>query len=228
MRKLFFLVLSLISINLISQEDNSDSIVRADRIKYHYFGIQANLLLQQFLNFNSSSINSNPYLFSYSFNFKQNGNGMVLGTGLSVSNNFSNDGVVETSDDRINTAARIGIEKKFYQEEKFIPFVGFEVGLGYSEQKLKTKLVQTINNPQTDTKTTKFFFGPAIRGGLLYSLNKYVKIGTEFYFNFQVSINKSKTVVTTGTDPPSGTNTSSLPINFGIQAPTALFLIYRF
>lgn len=227
MRKLFLLVLILISIKLISQ-DNTDSIVRSYRIKYHYVGVQANLLLQQFLNFNSNSINSNPYLFSYSFNYKQNGNGIVLGTGLSVSNNFSNDGVVETSDDRINTAGRIGFEKKFYQEEKFIPFIGIEVGLGYAEQKLKTKLVQTINNPQTDTKITKFFFGPAIRGGLLYSINKYVKLGTEFYFNFQVSINKSKTIVTSGNQPPSGTNTTSLPINFGLQAPTALFLIYRF
>lgn len=227
MRKIFFLCLCVISINVFSQ-DNTDSIVRSYRTKYHYVGVQVNLLLQQFLNFNSSSINSNPYLFSYSFNYKQNGNGIVLGTGLSVSNNFSNDGVVETSDDRINVCGRIGFEKKFYQEERFIPFIGLEVGLGYTQQKLNTKLVQTINNPETDTKTTKFFFGPAIRGGLLYSLNKYVKIGTEFYFNFQVSINKTSTVITSGTQPPSGTITSSLPLNFGLQAPTALFLIYRF
>ncbi|MDP3558284.1 MAG: hypothetical protein Q8T03_13000 [Bacteroidota bacterium] len=227
MRKVFFLFFCIISINLISQED-TDSLVRSYRTKYHYVGVQANLLLQQFLNFNSNSFNSNPYLFSYSFNYKQNGNGMVIGTGLSASNNFSNDGVVEISDDRINVTGRVGIEKKFYQEETFIPFIGFEVGLGYTEQKLKTKLVQTINNPETNSKTTKFFFGPALRGGLLYSLNKYVKIGTEFYFNFQVSVNKSRTITTSAGQQPSGTNTTSLPINFGLQAPTALFLIYRF
>ncbi|MBL7919443.1 MAG: hypothetical protein JNJ40_03965 [Bacteroidia bacterium] len=227
MRKTSLLLFCIISIRFFAQE-NTDSLVRSYRIKYHYVGVQANLLLQQFLNFNSSSVNSNPYLFSYSFNYKQNGNGVVLGTGLSASNNFSNDGVVEISDDRINVCGRIGIEKKFYQEERFIPFIGIEVGLGYAEQKLRTKLVQTINNPQTDTKTTKFFFGPAIRGGLLFSINKYVKLGTEFFFNAQVSINKSKTIITSATQPPSGTNTTSLPINFGLQAPTALFLIYRF
>jgi hypothetical protein len=227
MRNALILVLSLIILNLFSQ-DNTDSLVRAERFKYHYVGVQSNLLLQQFLNFNSSAVNSNPYLFSYSFNYKQNGNGIVIGTGLSASNNFSNDGVVEISDDRINIAGRIGFEKKFYQEEKFIPFVGLEVGLGYTEQKLRSKLVQTINNPETNTKSTKFFFGPALRGGMLFSLNKYVKLGTEFFFNLQLSINKTQTVINTGGQPPSETRTTALPINFGLQAPTALFLIYRF
>lgn len=227
MRKVLILVFSLNIINLFSQ-DNTDSLVRAERIKYHYVGVQSNLLLQQFLNFNSSSVNSNPYLFSYSFNYKQNGNGIVLGTGLSATNNFSNDGVVEISDDKINIAGRVGFEKKLYQEEKFIPFLGIEIALGFMQQKLRTKLVQTINNPQTDIKATKFFFGPALRGGLLYSLNRYVKIGTEFYFNLQISVNKTETLLTSGSQPPSGTSTTALPINFGLQAPTALFLIYRF
>ncbi len=223
MRKFFLVLISFYSLNFFAQ-DSIDSIIRIERTKYHYVNIQANLLLQQFLNFNNAIVNSNPYMFNYSFTDKRTGNGFVLGTGLSAGNDFSNDGVVEITKDNISIAFRAGYEKKFYQKEKFIPFFGLELGVGFSQENTKSRLVQTINNPETEIEATKLFFGPAARGGIYYAVSKRFLLGTEFYFNFQFSQNRTITKIT-------GMNIikrTSIPVNFGIQAPTALFLAYRF
>src|ERR1044071_2633012 len=90
---------------------------------YKYLSIQSNLLLQQFLSFNSnSSINTNPYIFSYSNNNIYNGLGFVFGTGVSVSETSSNDGVASITVQNANGTFRTGFERKYLQKERFIPF----------------------------------------------------------------------------------------------------------
>jgi len=188
---------------------------------YRYLGIQANLLLQQFISFNSnSSINTNPYIFSYSKNNIKTGVGSVFGTGFSVNQNSSNDGVSAVDVQNANLSFRFGYEKKYFQEQKFIPFWGIEFGFGGVYNKVTSSLNQSFNTNSTVTETTKIFAGPSFRGGLLFALSKHILLGTEFYFNTQVAYTSLNS---------SGRFTDEfVPFNIGFQAPTALFLIFKY
>src|SRR4051812_44076358 len=119
-------VISLSQGQTLSQDSG-----QSKKVVYKYLGIQSNQLLQQFISFNSnSSINTNPYLFTYSKNNIKTGNGFVFGTGFNVSENSSNDGVSSVTVQNANVTFRIGYEKKYLQEQRLIPFWGLEVGLG--------------------------------------------------------------------------------------------------
>lgn len=188
-------------------------------------GIQANLLLQQFISFNSnSSINNNPYLFSYSINNPRTGDGFAFGTGLSVIQSSTNDGVASITVQNINVSLRVGYEKKYLQKYKFIPFWGVEMGMGGLNNKTVSTLNQSFNNSSTTIETTKYFFGPSFRSGLNYSLSRHIMLGTEFFFNAQIAWTQTNTI-------NGGLRSSSesvVPFNIGFQAPTALFLMFRF
>jgi len=54
------------------------------------------------------------------------------------------------------------------------------------------------------------------------AFSKHVLIGTEFYFNAQIAVNK----INNGNG--NGFSQSFAPFNIGFQAPTALYLIFRY
>ncbi len=201
-----------------AQTDNEEP----EKVVYKYLGIQANLLFQQFISFNSnSSINTNPYIFTYSINNIKTGNGFVFGTGFNISDNSSNDGVSSVSVQNANITLRFGYEKKYLQQQKFIPFWGVEAGLGGISNRVESSLNQSFNNNATVVETTKVFFGPSFRAGLNYSLAKHIQLGTEFFFNAQLAYSE--------TNNGNGRFTTDfLPFNIGFQAPTALFLIFKY
>lgn len=224
MRLLFLAVLVSFGIRGYSQRMKPDSVWYEKRC-YYYVGIQANLLLQQFISFNSnSSINNNPFLCSYTFNNSRTGMGMVIGTGLSINQSSSNDGVALLTTENTNVSMRIGFERKYMQRTKFIPFWGLEIAAGYVQNKTTSKLNQSFNNPASTNELKRYFFGPSLRGGLNYALSRHILIGTEFFLNAQIAFTQTDTDV-------SGFRTSSsstTPFNIGFQAPTALFLIFRY
>jgi hypothetical protein len=193
-------------------------------------GVQSNLLLQQFISFNSnSSINSNPFLFSYSVNHSQKGHGFALGTGISVTENSTNDGVASVKVQNTNVTLRIGYEKKYLQQQRLIPFWGAEFGMGGLYNKTTSILNQSFNNSSTSIETTKFFFGPSLRSGLYYAISMHILVGTEFFFNAQIAWSNTQVTNSTGSGPISVNNSSSvIPFNVGFQTPTALFLIFRY
>ncbi|MBC7745769.1 MAG: hypothetical protein H7096_11765 [Flavobacterium sp.] len=204
-----------------AQNTQTDS-EKSTKVVYKYIGIQANLLLRQFISFNSnSSINTNPYIFTYSVNNIKTGRGVVFGTGFNISENSSNDGVSSVTVKNANATFRIGFEKKYLQEQRFIPFWGVEAGMGVLSNRVESSLNQTFNNNTTVTETTKAFFGPCFRAGLNYSLSKHVQLGTEFFLNSQIAY--SKTINGNG-----HFTTNFLPLNIGFEAPTALFLILKY
>ncbi len=203
-----------------AQKIYPDSII-GEKIVYKYLGIQSNLLLQQFISFNSnSSINTNPYIFSYSKNNIKTGRGTVFGTGFAVSESSSNDGVSSVEVQNINITLRYGFERKYLQQEKFIPFWGVDFGAGFVDTRVTSRLTQTFSNTTTKVETLKAFVGPSFRAGVNYALSKHILIGTEFMFNVQLAY----------TETFSGPEFSSSisPFNVGFQPPTALFLIFRY
>jgi hypothetical protein len=224
MKRFFLLFAALCCFISHAQKDSRDSAEIAKNKKYYkYLGIQANLLLQQFISFNSnSSINTNPYVFSYSKNNIITGRGTVFGTGFNVSENSSNDGVTSVSVQNANITMRYGFERKYFQKEKLIPFWGIEFGAGFVSNKTHSRLIQSTTNTEVTVETQKIFAGPAFRGGLNYALSKHILIGTEFFFNCQIS----ETQVNNGSG--GGFNQTFSPFNIGFQAPTAFFLIFRY
>lgn len=197
----------------------SDSLP-VSRTHHKYLGIQINPLIQQFISFNSNaSINNNPYLFSFSKNNIKTGVGSNFATGLSVNQTSSNDGVSSMNSNLVNVTFRFGYEKKYLQAEKFVPFWGIDFGAGVVYSDVTSRLNQSLTNTEFKVTTTKVFAGPSFRGGLNLALSKHIQLGTEFFFNLQVSYTEQ-----TATN---GFTTTFAPFNIGFQLPTALFLIYR-
>lgn len=227
MRKLLLLVVLFQgSIALKAQQPATDVPAPVQKKEYRYLGIQANLLIQQFISFNSNaSINTNPYIFSYSKNDIKTGVGFVFGTGLNVNENSSNDGVSAVNVRNANVTFRIGYEKKYFQDQKFIPFWGIDFGIGGVYNRVESSLNQSFNTATTVSETTKLFMGPAFRAGLCYTLSKHILLGTEFFFNAQVAYSETRT--NTGFNS-GGFQSDFVPFNIGFQAPTALFLIFRY
>ncbi len=188
---------------------------------YTYLGIQANPLIQQFLSFNSNTtINNNPFTFSYAKNNLKTGAGFAFGTGLNVSNVQDNDGVSSISITKRNFAFRFGYEKKYLQEERFIPFWGIDFNAGATYNEVTSVLNQVINPGFVRVSTTRVFLGPSFRSGVHLRLSKNILLGTEFFFNLQLAYTESNN---------GGLfSTSVAPFDLGFQLPTAIFLIFRF
>jgi hypothetical protein len=188
---------------------------------YRYLGIQANALVQQFISFNSNmSINTNPYVFAFSKADKKTGKGFSFGTGFNISNQSKNDGVASVEEQNVNLAFRLGIERKFFQEDRFIPFYGCDIGFGVVYHRLSSRLIQTIPTFPIVVESTRAFAGPSAKGGVMLKLSRYFMLGTEFFFNIQVSIETNRGFFSGGNDPA--------PFSVGFQVPTALFLVFRY
>ena len=221
-KKIVFSVLMAANLISFSQKNKFDSIPPG-KIYYTYLGIQSNLLLQQFISFNSNaSINTNPFVFSSCKNNIASGEGTAFGTGFSINETTNNDGVASITVKNANVTFRIGYEKKYLQRERLIPFWGVDFGLGGTYTDFVSINNQTFNSGRISVTTTKVFIGPSFRGGLQYAISRNILLGTEFFFNAQIAY--SQTV----TNQANGFSDSFIPFNIGFQAPTALFLIYRY
>lgn len=215
------LLLFLVPVLLYSNSWKDPDTIVTRRSSYKYMGIQANLLLQQFISFNSnSSINTNPYVFSYARNNIESGAGFAFGTGFNVSESSSNDGVSALHVQNVNVTMRIGYEHKYLQKQRLIPFWGVDFGAGVIYNKVTSSLNQSFNSNENTVETSKLFAGPSFRGGLQVALTKHILLGTEFFFNSQIAI--------TEINGGFGTERSFAPFNIGFQAPTALFLVFRY
>jgi hypothetical protein len=191
------------------------------KTKVRYLGMQSNPLLQQFLSLNGNgSINSNPYLFSYSSNDLETGKGFAFGSGFSINQSSSNDGIAAVTIKNTNVSLRLGWEQKYFQQSRFIPFVGIDGAFGVIVNNTTTVLNQSFNNSVNETQTIKAFIGSSARGGVHYAITKHVLLGTEFFFNLHIAVS----LVTVNNDFAS----SISPTNIGFEPPTALFLIFRY
>jgi hypothetical protein len=196
---------------------------RASNTKF--IGLQANQLLKQFLSFNSSTvINNNPFLLTFS-SCNSKGRGFSMGTGLNFSDESSTDGVTSTQIKNRNFVFRFGFEAKFHLSEKWIPFWGLDFHLGGTYTRISTQQFQTFQTNTSTISTTNLFFGPAIRGGVLVSLSKHLLLGTEGFFNFKIAFQQVNSSSNFSSGVPNSSR--SIPLNLGINVPTAIFLIVK-
>jgi hypothetical protein len=107
------------------------------------------------------------------------------------------------------------------QQERFIPFWGVEFGAGVLYNEVTSTLNQSFNTNRVTSTSTKIFAGPSCRAGLMVAFTKHILVGTEFYLNAQISVSEVS-------NAGGGFTNGVAPFNLGFQAPTALFLLFRY
>jgi hypothetical protein len=220
---LLLVIVCLLSSEYLFAQEEED--VERDKTHYHYLGFQANVLLRQLVNLgggNNTAFNSNPFLFNYSKINKRSGKGFNLGIGFDLANDASTDGVTNVESLNINFSGRLGVERKYYQDKKWV--YGYAVHLQTIILNNKTETtVLGINPVSTTSSILRVLAGINFNGNLSYKLSDNVLLGTEANLNFLLGTNQART---------SGTNfnmrtTNRVPFDFGFKVPAVVFLVVR-
>ncbi len=222
MLKKFFLGISAIALNCSVFAQAAPKDTTASPKHTRYYGIQSNLLLQQFINLNGNSLsNNNPYLFTFSNSSATTGGGFAFGMGYFVRKSTLSDGITNTNTSDANLNFRFGYEKKFFLHEKWTPFYGIQADLGYFDRDIQVVINQPFGQNTLNIRERRRSIGPSFRGGVLYALSKHILLGTEANFIFQLNFN-----VPNGIKPNGGFKATDFAMS--INAPTAVFLIIRY
>jgi len=223
-----------------AQADNNVPAPQREKKKIemtHQVGVQLNGLIRQVFNFNNSTINTNtnPYLLTYSLNFRS-GWGARLGVGYNYVSNKSDDDITVT-ETKINTLrGRIGGEKLFKLSEKWSAGAGADFVFNRNDD------VTTTTQSFADTIiTVNKSKGTGLGGGpmawLRYHVTDHILIGTEasFYYVYSTPTNvlsvTTKTLDQFGSGSISKTKitTSKPQIAEGVfSSPIVFYIIVRF
>jgi hypothetical protein len=229
--------LACLSLHCAAQSDSTSHRVE------HYFGLQANQLLRQILNFsNNSAPLNNPYLLNYSVVESKSKMGINVGLGYNFDQTKIGDVTNERETDINELFLRIGFEKKFSFGRKWLMGAGADF------------LFDNLNN-ETTSKTTNFGnsksliatvthqrglgFGP--RCTLSYYISNRILLGTEttYYFKSLKNTGEIKSTITNKeSDPNTGevrdvtrserTETDDKFKKLQLNAPAVIWLIVKF
>jgi hypothetical protein len=220
-RLLILLSALMLSTSIYASDGDSTKTTRAN---YYYVGLQSNLLFRQFLNLtNTSAINNNPYTLNYSSNNKKTGKGFCMGIGFDLGNETTNDGVTQISNRLINFSGRVGFERKYNQQKKWVFYYSSELGAIITNTQTLTKTFNASGEVRTTLETTKIMAGYISRAGVMLKLGEYVTIGTETALNLLVGLNNSSV----SSNFTSGTEFKT-PFDVGIKTPTAIYITLRY
>ena len=187
-----------------------------------YFGVQANQLLRQLLNFGGTSPTvNNPYLMVYSLNSKTTGFGLSLGLGYNYNQSRSGDGFSNTISTLNDFSFRFGLEDKTWFAKRWMASWG--VDLVFDSDKSKT-VASSAGGTQpitTETKLSGSGVGPRIT--LNFLAHEKIVIGTEasYYLKF---MNQSQTITGTNITPLPDAKLRSLQFSL----PAAIFVMLKF
>jgi hypothetical protein len=210
--------------------------------KTHYFGVQANQLLRQLLNFSSASNTvSNPYLLNYSVNSDSTGLGLNVGFGYSFDEFKTGDAVFERTSKLNDLFFRIGIDHKYRLGKKWLTSWGIDIVVDNQSNKTITKNDSDFNKSEITTTNKLSGFGLGPRFTLNYSISEHLLLGTELTYYFKSLKNSSETkskVTTREFDPITGqernvtrteeTDTDDDFKKLQLNVPAVLFLTLKF
>ena len=208
----------------------------------HCIGLQANLLIKQILNLNSSNAEiENPFLLIYSINNNKTGFGIHAGLGFEYNQIIDKGEPLNRQTRFQNLNYRIGIEKKFLLGQRFegggaIDFVGL-----YSLDKTFNITANSNGFSFADTSKTTVTdktvgLGGGLQLSLTYAITKKILIGTEasMYFTTQsfkenILIIRTITEFNNNQQSTSTTNFNSETKNegFNLTVPVAIYLIVK-
>ena len=206
----------------------------------HYIGVQANQLIKQIINLNSSTATfDNPYLLVYSFNIINTGWGIEAGAGYNYQDVV--DKLPVSKESKINNLFyRIGVCRKFMIGKRFQAGYGFDLVGDYQLNKTTSSSVTGSGTfidssfSSVTTKTTSIGAGPQFYLG--YHFSERLILGTETSYYYTKSKEKENDLATDKiTDQFNGNSTSTSDNNiektvtkFSFSFPVAVFLIMKF
>ena len=161
-----------------AQDANEEDIKSSNQ----YFGVQANQLIRQLLNFGGSSgVASNPYLLIWSVNSKQTGWGFTSGLGYTHSEVISGDPLNPIRSTINDFSMRIGFEKKRMIGQRWLFSTGIDLVIESSKD--VTKNGSQFGSIEITTRTSGFGFGPRVT--LNYLISERILIGTEATYYYK-------------------------------------------
>jgi hypothetical protein len=202
----------------------------------HQVGVQINELIRQIFNFNNSnSVNTNPYLLTYSLNHVRTGYGVRLGVGYNYQAFTNDDGISRRTTDLDDLRTRFGVEKCFVLSPKWSAGVGLDAVYNLNNNYTKS----TIRGFDTVTTTTTSKIS-SLGGGpmvwLRYHITSRILIGTESSYYYTTGTQSDNIIITRrvfngtpGGQLESSTTTVDDSRKEGrLAVPVAFFLIVQF
>jgi hypothetical protein len=210
----------------------------------HYIGIQANELLKQLINLNTSNTSiSNPYLLTYSVLSTKYNWGIETGFGFNY-HNFKDNLSPTTPQSKINESFyRFGIFKNFMLGKKWEATTGLDYAGSYQSDKTVTNEVIDFNVTQTDSTATISTSvikskGGGLQLGIGFHLSDHILLRTEGTVYYLTTNKKNNVLITetftdtnfpeTDTYTVSSSNSDTKNSDFEITIPVAIFLIIKF
>lgn len=224
-----------IAITATAQED---PVSPKSKIFEHQVGVQANELVRQVFNFNNNNNTlNNPYLLTYSLNWKKPGIGIRLGVGPDFRSFKDDDGIVQQENNINVMNLRLGLEKTFVLSDKWSAGAGVDYVLANDVSYTKT-FTRTFDSTSTDIASNTATKGYGAVAWLRYHITPHILIGTEASFYYRKGDFRQDISITTKTQggiigQPSVFETKITKIDneveFGtFNLPMVLYLIVKF
>ena len=226
-------------LNSFGQTNDADNKPKFDQ----YVGVQANQLLKQLINLNSSNTAiDNPYLLTYTIMSNKCGWGIEAGLGFTYTDTQNKQPVNDESKTN-NIDARIGICRKFKLGKRFTAGYGFDFVYSNNSD-VTTNSNTTVSGSFTDssstvttTKITRIGAGPQVYLG--FNITPRVILGTEILYYYLSSVQKQNVLTkdtqievsgnqTITTSTIANSNLETDVKSFAFSFPTVLFLIIKF
>lgn len=228
MRK-FILLLLIAGVDnpIFSQVDKIESPLK------HQIGVNANLFIKQFVNFNGANPTANnPYLLQYKYFFKPM---LALRTGIGFNSTKSEEKDVNLKIERTSSVFdyRLGIEKRKHIHKKWLMYVGLDLTYNNNGNRNKsTTLFDDGFNPPstvvTEVKNNTNLYGIGAVYGIEFSLNNHLKLITETSINVEKGERSSSSSTTGSSFPVTPINRNTKLSNVNFTLPNFLVFVLSF
>ncbi len=227
MKKLFILMPFLAFCKLYSQTQVIDSPLK------HQIGVNANLFIKQFLNFNGANPTANnPYLLQYKYLFNPK---LALRTGIGFNSTKSEEKDVNLKIERTNSLFdyRIGLEIRKHIHKKWLMFGGLDLTYNNNGNRNKSTSVfdDGFNPPSTvitEVKNNTNLYGLGAVYGIEFSLNAHIKLLTETTVNVEMGKRSSSSSTSGSSFPVTPINRTTKLTNVNFTLPSFLVFVMSF
>ena len=229
-------LLITISLFLLGFTSNAQELQLSNNRAYDYYiGVQANNLIKQILNSNSTGT-GNPYSVNLSMDSKKTGWGFRMGIGYGHGNGNNNLGTELTNSSGDDLQLRLGIERAYSLSKRWSAGAGFDFVLNSNndfnyQSVYSTNSIGQADTLHTGTRTLAYSMGGGLMGWLRFKISEHLLIGTESSFYYIAGMKKQTVSYNqwTGIGYVDETSTTNKGISQGaFTAPIAIFIHVKF
>jgi hypothetical protein len=222
MKKPILLLISFLifSLNIFSQDDDSDSHGEHDQEKYSEVGLNATSFINEVISLNSNDATIGDYMITYKYHF--GGKALRLGLGGNFSQiDEDTDGNGNRTTNNNSFDIRIGYEWNKKITKRWAFYSGMDIVAG---SQFNSSVSDNFERVETSTRVTTVGGGPIL--GIQFFINSHISLMTEGSLYYKHSITNEKKNFSLNTEFNEDDTNSRNDLNFGL--PTALFFVIRF